>query len=69
LNDSKEPIETHRDIHTTLGNGEIWAREDAYMTFVNWACEHSAPIILERNDNPEKEAIADLKLITRKKNA
>ena len=69
LNDSKEPIGTHRDIHTTLGNGEIWAREDAYMTFVNWARERSVPIILERNDDPEREAIADMTIITRKERA
>ena len=68
LNDSTEPIGTHTDIHTTLGDGEIWALEDGYMSVIEWARERGAPIILERNSDPAEEAARDIATIARKLN-
>lgn len=68
LNDSKEVIGTHKDEHTMLGKGEIWSLEDGYVAALDWARTRRAPVILERNDDPEPEARADLALIARKLN-
>lgn len=68
LNDSKEVIGTRHDEHTTLGHGEIWSLADGYMTIIEWARDHNAPMVLERNDSPEPESRADLATIRHKLN-
>lgn len=66
LNDSTEVLNSHSDIHTTLGSGEIWGLSDGYVAAVQWARERNAPVILERNKDPMNEAARDLALISRK---
>lgn len=68
LNDSTQPRGTGRDIHTTLGSGEIWSLEDGYMSVIEWARARSVPLILERTRNPEAEARVDLRMLARKLN-
>ena len=68
LNDSTEVIGTHHDIHTTLGDGEIWALNDGYISILDWARERHAPVILERNNDPLNEVARDLATISRKLN-
>lgn len=68
LNDSLEALGTRNDVHTTLGNGEIWSIEDGYVAALAWARRRRAPVILERNDTPELEAVTDLHLIASKLN-
>jgi len=68
LNDSTQPIGTGRDIHATLGAGEIWALEDGYMSAIEWARSRGAYVILERTHDQEVEAIKDLKMLSRKLN-
>lgn len=65
LNDSKNVIGTRTDIHTTLGDGEIWALEDGFAAAIEWARARGALVILERNDDPKEEARKDLRKIAR----
>jgi endonuclease IV len=71
LNDSYNPIGTHRDKHACIGDGEIWdahTREnDGYIAILIWAQEHSAPIILERN-GADDEVARDMATIASKLN-
>lgn len=51
LNDSQLARGSHRDIHTTLGDGQIWENmADGYTSAIEWAQERSVPIILERHN-------------------
>ncbi|MFA5177222.1 MAG: TIM barrel protein [Candidatus Paceibacterota bacterium] len=71
LNDSYNPLGTHRDKHACLGEGEIWnassRANDGYIAILLWAREHGVHIILERNGGDD-EVSRDLATVASKLN-
>lgn len=68
LNDSTQTLGSRVDVHTCLGEGRIWERDDGYMGVLEYAREREAPVILERNQEPIAEVIKDYRLIAAKLN-
>lgn len=56
LNDSKRELGCGSDIHTVLGQGEIWRDETGYIDAIHWARSRDAPVILERNESGQINA-------------
>jgi endonuclease IV len=50
LNDTTTKLGCGRDIHTYVGDGEIWKNDCGYKVILDWTKKNGIDIILERNN-------------------
>lgn len=60
VNDSKKPLDSHRDIHENLGMGYIFKQPESLKLLVKFADKHNIPLILETKGDRYK---AEIKLM------
>lgn len=50
LNDTKTSLGSGKDIHTYVGDGEIWKNDCGYKMVMEWSKKNNIDVILERHD-------------------